>query len=381
MRHLYKIVLSLSFLAIGSGPASAQPKVCWDSYEPCTEDWECNNCVGEYSGAQREVTCKEVNNVCPGWGGTYINPSCADRPFESSCWDVPSGFPISVTLCINPDASDYGLTCDGMTPGVCGTEIACVDVVRRLPGFCSGGAFDGERCAFDGDCNVCEGSPDEISCYGHNLCAGFTPNTCQDVAFCDLPGLFLPVEMAEFKAVIERASAVLVWKTASETNNAGFSIEHSAFARESWSTWTEAGFVDGSGTTQDERRYEFRIDGLPIGQHRFRLRQIDFDGAAEYSEIVEASVEVPTEFLLNAAYPNPFNPSTTVSFAVAREQTVTLSLFDASGRFVETLYSGVASAQELQQVTVDGSGLASGTYMIRLEGAGFFETTDILLVK
>ena len=61
------------------------------------------------------------------------------------------------------------------------------------------------------------------------------------------------------------------------------------------------------------------MNDLDPGSHRFRLKQIDFDGAFEYSSVVEAAVTVPDRFLIEPAYPNPFNPTTTLRFAVAAE--------------------------------------------------------------
>ncbi|MDX1439023.1 MAG: T9SS type A sorting domain-containing protein [Rubricoccaceae bacterium] len=94
-----------------------------------------------------------------------------------------------------------------------------------------------------------------------------------------------------------------------------------------------------------------------------------------------APEEMPDGFLLESAYPNPFNPSTTVRFKVADEQSVTVSLFDALGRKVATLFSGFVESNRFETVRIDGSRLPSGTYTVRLEGENILGSTRVVLIK
>ena len=110
--------------------------------------------------------------------------------------------------------------------------------------------------------------------------------------------------------------------------------------------WMEAAFVEGAGTTEESRRYSFAIENPGVGTQVFRLKQVDFDGAFEYSELVEVTVPVPNGYELSATYPNPFNPSTQFSLTVAREQTVEVSIYDVQGRKVQSLYSGALTAND-----------------------------------
>ena len=45
----------------------------------------------------------------------------------------------------------------------------------------------------------------------------------------------------------------------------------------------------------------------------YRLKQVDFDGSFEYSNVIEVDVVLPIEFSLEQNYPNPFNPATTIN--------------------------------------------------------------------
>jgi hypothetical protein len=213
----------------------------------------------------------------------------------------------------------------------------------------------------------------EPNWFDAGLCYGVTPF---DMAFA-LGGRELPVELVSFEAIRANSDVLLKWATASETNNAGFEIEHAPGA----SDYAKVGFVDGHGTTLMPQDYSFRISGLTTGVHRFRLKQVDFDGAFEYSEAVETYVGIPGQMVLEPAYPNPFNPATTLRFAVANEQFVTLSVHDATGRRVRSLFSGTVTADEVHSVTVDASGLSSGLYVAVLQGESVAITRNLLLSK
>jgi hypothetical protein len=89
---------------------------------------------------------------------------------------------------------------------------------------------------------------------------------------------------------------------------------------------------------------------------------------------------LPREFALNTPYPNPFNPATTISFAIPHAADVTLTVFDIQGRVVQVLADGRYAAGEYR-VQFNGAGLASGFYTARLQTAEFTATRKLLLLK
>ena len=98
--------------------------------------------------------------------------------------------------------------------------------------------------------------------------------------------------------------------------------------------------------------------------------------------------ELPVAFALNQNYPNPFNPSTTLVFSLAQPSTVTLSIYDLAGRKVASLLVGDEKATGQHTVSFDAHGLASGTYVYRLEakpasgqGKTFIESKSMVLLK
>ncbi len=95
---------------------------------------------------------------------------------------------------------------------------------------------------------------------------------------------------------------------------------------------------------------------------------------------------LPSRTALLAAYPNPFNPQTTVSFVLSRRSAVKLQVFDVAGRLVRVLLNDVivdAGRRDVVWQGRDESGrtVASGTYFYRLQSGDHVETKRMTLVK
>jgi hypothetical protein len=187
----------------------------------------------------------------------------------------------------------------------------------------------------------------------------------------------LPVELGAFDVIRSSDEMVLTWTTLSETNNSGFEVQHSIGTK----PFEPVAFVPGAGTTRDVKTYTYRYLTEEPGVHRFRLKQIDFDGAFAYSQAVEVAVDLPERFVLEAAYPNPFNPSTTIRFGIAEAGRVSVRLYDALGREVRVLFAGTPIPNEMHSVTIEAGGLPSGSYVVRLEGSSYVATRMITLLK
>lgn len=90
--------------------------------------------------------------------------------------------------------------------------------------------------------------------------------------------------------------------------------------------------------------------------------------------------QLPSEFDLLPAYPNPFNPTTTVSWTLPEDMAVRLTLVDMLGREVMVLAQGEQQAG-IHRLQLNGNMLASGFYLLRLEGNGMQRVRKIALVK
>lgn len=93
-----------------------------------------------------------------------------------------------------------------------------------------------------------------------------------------------------------------------------------------------------------------------------------------------AEVEVPAVTALLGNYPNPFNPTTAISFQLSASSSVTLKIHDILGREIETLVNEKMQPGTYRRM-FDGSRLASGVYYYRLTAGAFTDTKRLLLVK
>ena len=184
----------------------------------------------------------------------------------------------------------------------------------------------------------------------------------------------LPVELTSFDAVAGNGQVTLTWVTASERDMDFFQIsrdgevlaEVTATNAPSGHTYTYVDHNVVNGTAYD-----------------YQLAAHDLNGAVTvWPEIESATPMAPmvTEYALNQNFPNPFNPTTSIAYAVKDAGLVTLKVYTVDGRAVATLVNDVQESGTYT-ITFDGSDLASGVYMYTLEVNGFSATNKMVLMK
>ncbi|MEJ5262329.1 MAG: T9SS type A sorting domain-containing protein, partial [Ignavibacterium sp.] len=204
----------------------------------------------------------------------------------------------------------------------------------------------------------------------------------------------VPVELSSFNASVHGNSVNLIWTTATELNNYGFSIERKLSSSDEW---INIGFVKGSGTTTEARSYSYQDFDVTAGSYNYRLRQIDYDGTSKVYNLSETViVGIPNKFELLQNYPNPFNPSTTISFSIPtsplnpspsqgegnRERLVSLTVYNILGQKVVTLLE-----EDLKpgyyEIEFDASSynLTSGIYFYTIQAGNFYQVKKMSLIK
>lgn len=181
----------------------------------------------------------------------------------------------------------------------------------------------------------------------------------------------IPVELTSFTAAYSASLVKLEWVTATETNNRGFEIEKCRVQNSTdVKNWETIGFVQGNGTTTSQNNYSFNDKNITAsGKYFYRLKQLDFDGTHEYSNEVEVDINTPKSYNLAQNFPNPFNPSTSIQFAIPVAADVEITLFNSLGQLVMELVNGNFAAG-LHYVDVDASELSSGVYHYKIEAKG-----------
>ena len=188
----------------------------------------------------------------------------------------------------------------------------------------------------------------------------------------------IPVELSSFEASFDEYQNIkLNWTTSSEINNKGFEIQREY---SNSNTWKDIDFLGGNGTTTQKNSYTYIDPILPPGKYLYRLKQIDFNGSFEYSNIVEIEVIAPDKYELNQNFPNPFNPSTRISFQIPGQYFVSLKIYNMLGEEVATLVNEKKSAGKYN-VHFNASALPSGVYFYQLSAGNFTQTKKMILLK
>lgn len=192
----------------------------------------------------------------------------------------------------------------------------------------------------------------------------------------------LPVELAAFEAQAKKKQVVLRWQTASETNNAGFEVQHRGPAE--GASWSEIGYVESraeGGTTTKRVSYRYETEGLTVGTHRFRLQQVDLSGSTTRTDPVTATVQMQEALRLEAPAPNPVWGEATVRFGAKEAQNIEVAMYDVLGRRMKTLFQGSPPTGQMQRVRLRAVDLPAGTYFLRLEAGGQTRTRRITVLR
>jgi Lamin Tail Domain/Secretion system C-terminal sorting domain len=194
----------------------------------------------------------------------------------------------------------------------------------------------------------------------------------------------LPVELTTFAANVFENDVNLNWETATEVNNYGFEIERkivTQIASNLSNTWGKIGFVNGHGNSNSTKNYSFQDNSISLsGGYSYRLKQIDIDGKYEYSQIVEVEIGIPTEFEVAQNFPNPFNPTTSISFSLPEKANVEVVIYSMLGEIVHTLVNSEMEAGKYRY-DFNASNLSSGTYIYRVSTGNNVEVRKMILLK
>ncbi|MCB2203552.1 T9SS type A sorting domain-containing protein [bacterium] len=221
------------------------------------------------------------------------------------------------------------------------------------------------------------GNPSQIS-KDFMIGAAVDFSTLTPTGFSIIGSGVLPVELTSFNAYLKSNRVELRWNTATELDNYGFSVERSVDGE----NWSEVSFIAGGGTSNTPRDYRFDDASLPRGAAKlyYRLRQIDRDGSYEYSSVVMVSLETSNAIAITDAFPNPFNPTTTVSYTLTSDGPVRLEMMDVTGRTVQVVVDEQLSAG-MHSTVINAEELSSGRYFLVLTAGAQRSIHSVVLMK
>jgi hypothetical protein len=97
------------------------------------------------------------------------------------------------------------------------------------------------------------------------------------------------------------------------------------------------------------------------------------------TDVAEKSL-VPVDYKVYPAYPNPFNPATTIRYYLPKNSQVKLDVYDLMGQKVSTLVNAVQT-QGIHEARFNASALASGVYFYKFESTNKIITGKLILMK
>jgi len=202
------------------------------------------------------------------------------------------------------------------------------------------------------------------------------------------PDLYLepvvPVELASFAVLHRDGKVVLEWVTQTESNNFGFEVQR----RGSEPEFEAIGFVPGQGTTTQVHHYSFIDSKATSGCYYYRLKQIDYDGTFEFSEIKSIELGAPSSFVLKQNHPNPFNAETLIRYQISSATgmaDVKFYIYNSTGELVRTLVNERQPAGSYDVIWDGrddaGNTVTSGVYIGRLIASYQISSIKMIYMK
>ena len=164
-------------------------------------------------------------------------------------------------------------------------------------------------------------------------------------------------------------------------------------------TLSKSGAVAGL-QIEYEGEFESSLEGWLIEKNENTILMVSLDGS-DFNEIpytgdlkikscsvidwemnkIQAEITViPDQFSLKPAYPNPFNPATTINYAIPYDAYVVIKAFDVRGKEVAELVNGMIE-EGIHEVVWDASKLSSGMYFVRMTSGDFKAVMKIIFLK
>jgi hypothetical protein len=181
----------------------------------------------------------------------------------------------------------------------------------------------------------------------------------------------LPVELVSFTAKKVGTVNVLNWQTASEKNNSHFDIERSNNGE---NNWTSVGTVKGNGNSVITQNYRLE-DYTPLSISYYRLKQVDFDGRSEYSNVVSV-IGKSGKFNIASVTPNPTKETSTILFESAKNENIFVTLTDLSGKVMYTQNHSITEG--VNTVNLNMVFLSNGIYIMTMRNSESVLTLKIV---
>ncbi|MBL4657510.1 MAG: T9SS type A sorting domain-containing protein, partial [Flavobacteriales bacterium] len=216
---------------------------------------------------------------------------------------------------------------------------------------------------------TCAAGPDAGAVETNAVQPTYSPFTFSSKGSTKNPlGAVLPIQLLYFDAAYnsESKEVDLIWATVSETNNEFFTLERSINGHD----FQKIIHQPGAGTSNILLEYE-DVDQFPIeGLNYYRLKQTDYDGQFEYSDIIAVNVMAIEHLKL---WPNPANDFVEISFGTEVMQSMQnnftnclVKIYNSQGQLLYDQYHGTGIAK----LKIDVAELSSGLHIVAVTVEG-----------
>ena len=202
---------------------------------------------------------------------------------------------------------------------------------------------------------------------------GVINNTISEAALSssDVP---CPITLASFSAEALHGKVELSWTTESENENSHFILYRNG---------DKIARIPGHGTSSETHDYAYTDVLVKAGVYEYVLADVSFSGIENMQAPVNVEIEsddIELSFILNKAYPNPFNPRTAISYQLSAISNIDLSIYSTSGEKVVTLFSGEQAAGQ-HQILWNAAGNPSGIYILKMLVGDVMQSQKMVLIK
>jgi hypothetical protein len=171
----------------------------------------------------------------------------------------------------------------------------------------------------------------------------------------------LPIELARFVGQCQGGDVLISWTTFTETNNDFFTVERSKNGVD----FEVVDVIAAAGNSNSPITYQLLDESSFGGTSYYRLKNTDFFGKEEYSQIIAVTCgQELTDFTFVNAY-DIDNRDLMVEFTAALNESYTITLFDASGRMI--MNNGGKAVDGMNKVRLPAGNLSQGIYIINLQ--------------
>ncbi len=189
----------------------------------------------------------------------------------------------------------------------------------------------------------------------------------------------LPIDLISFTGFWDQGfdEIVLEWSTAVEINNEKFVIERVVGESGNFEEITE---IAGAGNSTSIESYTISDEDIALSaNYYYRLKQVDFDGGFEYSDIIVVTVERNKAVSYNI-YPNPATNFVTIDVTLEAGALASATLIDVSGRVVK-VWSDQGIFKNNSELTLALDEVPLGQYMLSLKVGTEVHNSLLLVTK